>query len=199
VIGRRRAFGLGGAWIALGAAAGCALVTAAPPEPMKEVLDRMPEDVPRAPRRAGVLVVVVARGAPLYDTTGIAYRTAPREIAYFARHAWADRPSRMLQPLVVKTLQHSQAFDTVLSPPYFGHAPATLRVQIEELLADFAASVMRLSLTAVLRDDAGRVASRTIAAQAPVAERTPQAAVRAANAATAQGLVLLTEFVLHPG
>jgi cholesterol transport system auxiliary component len=198
VIGRRHALGVGGAWIALGAAAGCALVTPAPPEPVKELLDRMPDDVPRAAHAAGVLVVVVAQGAPTYDTTGIAYRTGPREIAYFARHAWADRPSRMLQPLVVRTLQRSQAFATVLSPPYFGHAPATLRVELDELLADFDASIARLSLTAVLRDDAGRVASRTIAAQAPVAARTVQAAVRGANAASVQALVLLTEFVLRP-
>jgi cholesterol transport system auxiliary component len=199
VIGRRDALALGGASLALGAFAGCALVTPAPAEPVKEVLDRLPDQVPRARRRAGVLVVVVAQGAPLYDTTGIAYRAGPQEIAYFARHAWADRPSRMLQPLVVKTLQSCHAFTTVLSPPYFGHAPATLRVQLDELLADFPASTARLSLTAVLRDDAGRVASRTIAAQVPVADRTPEAAVRGANAAMAQGLALLAEFVLRPG
>jgi cholesterol transport system auxiliary component len=198
VIGRRRAFAFGGASIAIGAAGGCAWLAPAPPQPVKEVLDRLPDVVPRARRRAGVLVVVVAHGAPLYDSTAIAYRTQPQEIAYFARHAWADRPSRMLQPLVVKTLQRSEAFTAVLPPPYFGHAPATLRVELEELLADFPMSAVRLSLRAVLRDDAGRVASRTIATQAPVAARTPQHVVAAANAATAQSLALLTQFVLHP-
>lgn len=167
---------------------------------MKTVLDRIPDDVPRAARRAGVLVVVVAPGAPLYDTTAIAYRTQDAEIAYFSRHEWADRPSRLLAPLVVDTLQRTQAFAAVVAPPYFGHAPATLRIEVEQLLADFRPPVgmLRLVLRAMVRDDAGRLALRTITAQAPIAGRTPEAAVRAANEATGEALLQLSRFVLDP-
>jgi cholesterol transport system auxiliary component len=186
--------------LALGALGGCGLLAPAPPPPMKAVLDQVPDGVPRAARRAGVLVVVVSGGAPLYDATAIAYRTHDAEIGYFARHEWADRPSRMLQPLVVKTLQETAAFTAVLGPPYFGHAPATLRIEIDRLLADFrpAVGTLRFGLHAVLRDDAGRVALRTIAIEQPIASETPEAVVRAANDATAQALLQVSQFVVEP-
>jgi cholesterol transport system auxiliary component len=186
--------------LALGALDGCGLLAPAAPDTVKTLLDQVPEAVPRAGRPAGVLVVIVASGAPLYDTTAIAYRTHDAEIGYFARHEWADRPSRMLAPLVVDTLQRTGAFSAVVAPPYFGHAPATLRIEVEQLLADFRppAGLLRLVLRAMVRDAAGRLALRTITAQAPIAARTPEAAVRAANEATGEALLQVSRFVLEP-
>lgn len=199
-LGTKRAFAVVCALPALAALAGCALLAPAPPPPMKAVLDRVPEGVPRAARRGGVLVVVVSGGAPLYDTTAIAYRTHHAEIGYFGRHEWADQPSRMLQPLVVSTLQRTQAFTAVVGPPYFGHAPATLRIEIDRLLADFRPQpgTLRFALRAVLRDDAGRLALRVVVVDEPIAGQTPEAAVRAANDATAQALLQVSRFVVDP-
>lgn len=198
--GRARVLAAGAALLAACALGGCGLLAPALPEPMKIVLDRSPADVPRAARRDGVLVVLVSPGAPLYDTTAIAYRTHDAEIAYFSRHEWADRPSRMLAPLVVDTLQRTEAFSAVVAPPYFGHAPATLRIEVEQLIADFRPPVgmLRLVLRTMLRDDAGRLALRTITAQAPIADRTPEAAAGAANEATGEALLQLSRFVLEP-
>jgi len=197
----RRSFGFASMLLALCPLAGCALLAPAPPEPVKEILDRTPDAVPRAPRRAGVLVVMVSHGAPLYDTSSIAYRTRGAGLARFARHEWADTPARMLQPLVIDTLGRTQAFGAVVAPPYFGHAPATLRVEIDELLADFTAApaAVRLALRAMLRDDAGRLATRTITADARIADETPAGVVRAANDAAAQALLALAAFVIGSG
>lgn len=197
-VGARRAFGAGSLLLLLAPLAGCGLLVPAPPEPAMKVLDRVPETVPRARRRAGVLVVVVSQSDARYDTTAIAYRTRETQLAYFARHQWAETPARMLQPLVIATLQRTEAFGAVVGPPYFGHAPATLRIELQELIADFSAPppAVRLSLRVLLRDDAGRLTTRTIAALAPIAGASPAGVVQAANDAVAQALLALAAFVI---
>lgn len=183
--------------LALAPLAGCALLVPAPAEPVMQVLDRLPDTVPRAPRRAGVLVVLVSQAAS-GQATSIAYRTRDEQLAYFARHQWAEPPARMLQPLVIATLQRTQAFGAVVGPPYFGHAPATLRVELDELIADFSAPppAVRLSLRALLRDDAGRLSTRAIAVHATIGRADPAGVVQAANEAVARALLALAAFVV---
>lgn len=193
----RRALALGAVLLAATALPGCAVMRPAPRPPVKEVLDAMPSNVPSAARREVVLVVLALHAAPLYDTTAIAYRLRAGEIGFFVSHEWADTPARMLQPLAVQVLQATGAFDAVVAAPYFGHAPQLLRLEIHELLADFStpAPALRLSLRPVLQR--GRAVRAGIVSVAePIPERTPEAVVRTANAATAQALLQVAQFVL---
>jgi cholesterol transport system auxiliary component len=183
--------------LALAPLAACSLLVPVPPERVMEVLDRLPDAVPRAPRRAGVLVVLVSQAAGP-EPTSIAYRTRDAPLAHFAWHQWAEPPGRMLQPLVIATLQRTEAFGAVVGPPYFGHAPATLRIELDELIADFSAPPpsVRLSLRALLRDAAGRLSTRAIAARATIADADPAGVVEAANEAVARALLALAAFVV---
>jgi cholesterol transport system auxiliary component len=194
----RRSFGTAAALLALAPLAGCSLLAPSAPAPTKQVLDELPRELPSTGRRDAMLVVLAVHAAPVYDTTAIAYRSRPGEIDFFARHEWADPPARMLQPLAVRVLQATGAFEAVVGAPYFGHAPQVLRLELDELLADFSVqpAVLRLSLRAVLQVS-GRLRARAVSAAQPIVERNPQGVVRAANAATAQALLEIARFVLE--
>ena len=190
-----------GAALALSLAPGCALL---PPsttaETTKEVLNKMPVDLPRRASRAAVLVVYPPQSGPLYDTTLMAYTVKAYEVAYFSRHEWGANPAQMLQPLLVRTMQNTGFFSAVLAPPYAGHHTHALRTEIRELIADFTSepAVLQLSLRFELIDGAtGRiVAIKEIAIREPMRDRTPYASVVAANEATARALQQLAAFVL---
>ena len=194
-----------GAALALSLASGCSLL---PPSTAaattKEVLSKMPVDLPQRTPRAAVLVVHPPQSGPLYDTTLMAYTVKAYEVAYFSRHEWGASPAQMLQPLLVRTMQNTGFFSAVLAPPYAGHHTHSLRTQIRELLADFTSEPagVQLSLRFELIDGAtGRiVAVKEISIREPMRDKTPYASVVAANEATARALQQLAAFVLdHAG
>ena len=182
-------------------APGCALVTPAPPPPAKEVLVKTPAEVPQGESRISVLVVLAPRSRPLYDSTQIAYRLQPYEIASFARHEWAEPPARMLQPLIMGTLQASRCCRTVVEAPYIGPTGLLLRTDLQELFADFTLEppAVQLSIRFVLSEGvAGRVvATRDITLREPMASKSPEATVAAANEAVAKAQLELALFVLE--
>jgi cholesterol transport system auxiliary component len=187
--------------LALWLVPGCALLQAAPAEARKQVLNKMPPELPQRASHGGVLVVFPPQTRPIYDTTEMAYTTQPYEIAYFSQHEWAETPAQMLQPLLVATLQNTHMFSAVLAPPYSGRYSYALRTEIRELIADFTSepAALRLSLQFQLSDGAtGRiVASKDISIREPMQKKTPYAGVVAGNDATAKALLELARFVLE--
>ena len=156
------------------------------------LIDQAPAKVAQGtPRPATLLVLVPVTAAP-YDTTRIAYATAPHEIAYYARVEWAQRPALMIQPLLVQTMRATRAFAAVEAPPYLDHYRYALHTEIRELRMDFDAGTpaTHLVLHARLADqDSGRtLLDRDFAVAEPIAARTPAAGIAAANAATARAL-----------
>lgn len=190
-----------GAVLALSLVPGCALLTAAPAEARKEVLNKMPPELPQRASNGAVLVVFPPQTRPIYDTTEMAYTTQPYEIAYFSQHEWAETPAQMLQPLLVRTLQNTHFFSAVLAPPYPGRYSYALRTEIRELIADFTSepAALQLSLGFQLSEGAtGRiVAAKDISIREPMQKRTPYAGVVAGNDATAKALLELARFVLE--
>jgi cholesterol transport system auxiliary component len=172
-------------------------------ETSKEVLNKMPAEVPQRASRGALLLVFPPQARPIYDTTQMAYTTQPYEIAYFSQHEWAETPAQMLQPLLVKTLESTRFFGAVLAPPYAGRYGYALRTEIRELIADFTSepAALRLSLRFQLSDGAaGRiVAVKEISIREPMQKKTPYAGVVAANEATAKALLELARFVLDNG
>jgi cholesterol transport system auxiliary component len=178
---------------------GCALLAPPPPETRKEVLDQAPLDVPQRDCRGGTLLVLPPRTRPAYDMTEMAYRVQPHELAYFSQHEWAETPSRMLQPLIAKTLQATRCFGLVVGPPYAGPYRYSLHTELRELVADFTfePAALQLSLRFQLDDAAGRaVAVKEVSLREPLRQRNPYGSVVAANEATAKALSELAAFVL---
>ncbi|HXD39717.1 MAG TPA: ABC-type transport auxiliary lipoprotein family protein [Ramlibacter sp.] len=181
--------------------AGCALLAAPPPQPSKQVLAKMPPEVPQRTSNGAVLVVYPPQTRPVYDTTEMAYMTRPYEIAYFSQHEWAEPPAQMLQPLLVATLQNTHLFSAVLTPPYAGRHSYALRTEIRELIADFTSepAALKLSLRFQLSEGAtgSVVATQDVSIREPLQQKTPYAGVVAGNDATAKALLELARFVLE--
>jgi cholesterol transport system auxiliary component len=192
-----------GALIALGVTmvSSCALLSPAKVETSKEVLNKLPPDLPRRETRAATLLVFPPESKPIHGTTQMAYTTQTYQLAYFSQHEWADTPSRMLHPLLVGTLENTHAFKAVLTPPHPGRYGYALRTEILDLIQDFTSepATLRLSLRVQLSDGASNrvIATKEISLREPMRQRTPYAGVVAANDAVAKALRELAEFVIE--
>lgn len=193
--GSRRAFAM-----ALAAAAcGCSFAPVEV-ETRRHVLAAMPAQVPRSNSVPSALLVPPPEARAPYDGVRMAYSTAAFEVRHFAANEWAERPARMLQPLLVRTLERTAHFGAVVTPPYAGPVGFVLRTELLELRQDFTAqpAVARVVLRAELHaaEPARIVATRELEAAEPLAQATPEAGVRAANTAIARLLGDLARFVV---
>ena len=179
----------------------CALLSAAKVDTQTFMLNPPPQDLPLARHCTGAtLLVFPPQAQAIYDTTQMAYTTQAHQVAYFGRHEWAETPSRMLLPLLVRALQNTRCFNAVVAPPYAYHYTHALRTELVELLQDFTSQppTLRLVLRAQIGDDAaGRViASKEVVLREPLSQRTAEAGVIAANKATAKALQEVVTFAL---
>jgi len=181
-------------------ASGCTLFSPAQVETRKEVLSETPLELPVETTRATSLLVLVPQTRPIYDTTQMAYSTRPYEIAYFSETEWAEKPSRMIQGLLVETLRNTHYFSAVLTPPYSGRYTHVLRSEILELRQDFTSqpAMLQLDMRFQLSGATGKlIASKDISIREPMREKTASAGVVAANQATAKLLRELARFVVE--
>jgi len=189
-----------GAVVAL-SLSGCALLSSPTAQPSKQILNKMPPEVPQRSSQGAVLVVYPPQTRPVYDTIEMAYMTRPYEIAYFSQHEWAEPPAQMLQPLLVGTLQNTRFFSAVLTPPHAGPHSFALRTEIRELIADFTSepAALQLSLRFQLSEGAtgAVVATKDISIREPMQQKTPYAGVVAGNDAAAKALLELARFVVE--
>jgi cholesterol transport system auxiliary component len=195
----RRAFPLLSACLA---ATGCALLSTPPKVAVeKAVLTEVPQDVPQRTSRLDTVLVFPPKTTPLYDTTQMAYRTRPHQIAYFSEREWGETPSQMLYPLVVRTLESTHAFRAVLTEPFAARYSYALRTEILELIQDFkpdSASLV-LSLRFQLTDYGAKtvIVTKDVSLREPMQERNSYAGVLAANEATAKALQQMAQYVLQ--
>ena len=184
---------------ALFAAAACSLQPV-DVESRKEMISKLPTVAPAGATLPGTLLVLPPATNAAYDTTEMAYSNGPAELAYFARTEWAEKPSRMLHDLLVRTLERTQRFHAVVVPPYTGETAYALTTQLHELRQDFTAEppTLRLALRAELRATGPgehAVATHEFETRQPMAERSPSAGAVAANEAVAQLLGDVARFV----
>lgn len=134
-----------------------------------------------------------------YDTEKMAYILHPYELAYFSENAWVDQPGRMLQPLIVQSLQNTHRFSSVTEAPFSGFTDLRLDTTLLNLHQNFLTKPsqvelvvdVRLVQTASQRIVAGkRFSITTIAPQ-----NTPYGGVQAANQAVGIFLQQLTQFL----
>lgn len=180
--------------------AGCSLLSPPQPEPAKEVMGKLPDAIPHERRLAATLTVLPPNASPAYDTARMAYTKRPYQISYFRDHEWAEPPTQMIQKLMVRTLERTGAFRSVLTPPDITPGGYALRTEMVELVQDYTRSppVLRLTLRIELLGPSGHsAASREIAVQETMREAKPYAGVVAANSALAKALQDLAYFVLE--
>lgn len=178
---------------------GCTLFS-----PVKEadniyLLETTPPRIPVKYSRSRILLVMQPETVPAYNTTNMAYATMPYQIAYYAKSRWAETPSEMLYPLVVQTLENTNAFHAVVTPPYSGRYDYVLNMQILKLEHDYtlrppaAHLVVRAILT---RAGTGQIIEiHQFCATHPIKTATPYGGVWAANKATAKFLAELAHWV----
>jgi cholesterol transport system auxiliary component len=164
------------------------------------LLDKLPAEVPRARCAPAVLAVARPDARPVYDTAQMAYTLRPHQVAYFARHQWAETPGQMLHPLLVRTIERTGCFGVVLAQPGAG-ATHTLRADIVELVQDFTQEppVLRLGLRVRL-DVVGSTrppVQRDVTVTEAMRQKDPLAGVDSANDAVARALEQTAAFVLE--
>lgn len=181
--------------------AGCGLLSPAEPPTTSWLLDQPSMDLPRRAARSGTLLVLPLEARPAIAATQMAYTLRPHHLAYFAHNQWAETPPQMLQPLLVRAMEATGAFEAVLTPPHPAGHSLTLRTEIVDLVQDFSVEppVVRFSLRARLSDQAGNrvLGAREITLREPMQQKSPSAGVTAANKAVATGLRELAAFVLE--
>ena len=152
------------------------------------------------PANAPVLLIATPAAEAGYDTAFIAYSREPLALSYYRDSRWADTPARMLLPLLAQRLERSGAFRAVVMQPSAARAELLLATRLIELRQDFLTqpSQVRLRLRAELIDTASSrvLASRLFSADRPTPSDDAYGGVQAANAALADVLQALTEFVL---
>lgn len=180
----------------------CTLLSPVKSEPAtKYVLSSLPDHIPKKRVQVGTMLVLPPETRPLYNTTQMAYTLLPYQVAYFAKNKWAETPSQMLQPLIVDALQRTHYFHAVMMPPYVGQYDYVLNTHILTLQQDYSRLPARIQLT--VRAEISHVATNQLIAarefsiQEPIWQKTPYAAVIAANRATANLLRQLISFTFN--
>ncbi|MBB5210500.1 ABC-type transport auxiliary lipoprotein family protein [Microbulbifer hydrolyticus] len=180
---------------------GCTLFSPVKNEVRVGLIDTLPLELPQAEGRSATLLLLPPAINPVYDTMRMAYTTRPHEIEYFSRHEWGASPANMLLPLLAQTMENTQSFNTVLTPPHFGSYRYALRSEILTLTQDFTSvpATLVFSLRVQLVDGTSNrvIAGETLSLREPMREETPYAGVVAANIAVANALRQVAEFVLE--
>lgn len=181
------------------ALAGCAIAPKEPP-PATYVLDAVGAE--RSARPSGkVLLVGTPQAQPGFDTSGIAYSLKPLALDYYSQSQWADTPARMLEPLLVRSLERTGAFKAILAPPTPALGEYRLETDIIQLVQEFyqKPSQVRLTMRAKLFDLSSGHVLGTQLFEAVVRAESEDAlgGVRAANRAVAEVMTQLTDFVIE--
>src|SRR5262245_56101831 len=133
--------------LGVGAIPGCALVAPADIGSQKELLTKIPPELPTGTMHHATLLVLPPESNAVYDTTQMAYESRPYEISYFSRTEWGEKPSQMIQALLVRTLEKSRCVTAVVTPPFMGHVTHSLRTEIVALEQDYASEPAAVQLS----------------------------------------------------
>ncbi len=157
--------------------------------------------VPVSRSSHSTIAVMQPESSAIYNTTEIAYTIAAYQVAYFARSRWIDTPPRMLQQLMIQTLQNTHHFKAVMFPTFTGHIDYVLSSQLVKLEQDFSVnpSLVKMIVRAQLLDaKTSRVlAVKQISVVVPAPQNTPYGGVMAANQAAADIVRQIAQFSLR--
>lgn len=185
---------------------GCAAITSIndATTPLQAYELRAPSEVPRVRgslRRDLVVETPTAGGA--LDTDRILIRPDPFQAAYLPRVRWTDTAPVMLQNLMLRSFEDTNALRFVGRRPIGGTADYLLVSDLTDFQAeldpdgDTITTRVRLTTRLVRNADGTILGSRTIQTTAPAASTDPSAVVVGFNAATSAALRELTTWALR--
>jgi cholesterol transport system auxiliary component len=147
-----------------------------------------------------ILLIALPTAEPGFDTRRMAYTETLFALEYYTKSEWADRPARLLLPLVVSALESTGAFRAVVAPPTPIPGDVRLDLDIIRFQQDFLEKPSRMHITfrANLIDMATLdvLATRLFEAVEIAPSDDAYGGVQAANAALPRLLEALAEFVL---
>lgn len=164
------------------------------------ILNKVNPNCIHAPRTSAVLLVTQPTAAPAYAGPQMAYTLRCYQINYFANNRWVESPSRMMQPLIVKSLQNTGHYKAVVGTPYVGSYQWRLDTELVELKQYFTVcpSEVRVVLRArLLNSQTGQlIAAKEFTACEQAYPNCPYAGAIAANQAMAEILRKLALFTV---
>lgn len=110
---------------------GCSfLEPAKTPTITQYIVHSTPQPYVRSSNKPITLMVAAPKTNALFDTTKIIYSDTPNETNSYAVSRWAKKPSQMLLPLMVQTLEKTRYFRAVVAAPFIGQQDYTLSTHI---------------------------------------------------------------------
>ncbi|OGT45865.1 MAG: hypothetical protein A3E83_00615 [Gammaproteobacteria bacterium RIFCSPHIGHO2_12_FULL_41_20] len=180
----------------------CSVFSPVKTEPVNTyVLNTIPQPITKYSPQHINLLITQPTGNSLYSTSQMVYSDRPYQVAYFVKNRWAESPIKMLQLLMVRTLQNTHYFYAVNSVPAMGNYNYVLNTQLIELRQVFAMHRSYLHLT--IRVQVINVATNQVIGRRefsiiePVPQASPYGGVIAANRAMAKFLKQLSNFCLQ--
>ena len=183
---------------------GCALSGRSPATPVATyVLESAGDTTPtQSAANGATLRISMPVSAPELASSQMAYVEQPYRIDYFAQHAWADTPARMLKPLLTQHLAASGLFRFAFADSAGVDETLRLDSNIIELAQRFTAtsSEIQLAIRFDLIDVEHRtiLLSQTISITEAATAREPYAGVIAANRAVQRALDQLVATLHDP-
>lgn len=172
----------------LAAALGCAgMFRSKDQQPMQNYVFSPRQFVSSAPTSSHLVLLVSSLQSVGYDARHMAYSMRPYERTFYAFSQWADTPPRLIQPLVVQTMEASGYFRAVIESS--SSSPADVRLDLDLLVLqheyDATWSQGRMVIRAQLNDltTNGIMGTRIFEATAPAPMETPYGGVLALNVA----------------
>jgi cholesterol transport system auxiliary component len=156
-------------------------------------------NAPPGPAAGPDLLLSPMLAAPGFDGADMAYVRTPHEIEYFAHHRWVDAPARLLEPLLVRAVEHTGLFHCVVPPG--SRADVALRLDSHLLhlrqVQWPGSGELQLAVRLVLIEMAsGRVlGEHVLEVNEPLEEFTPYDGVQAANRAVARLMSGVQDFL----
>ncbi len=98
---------------------GCGVLSSKTNEPIRTYIlsAEIPTERPSVAPDVGTLLVNLPRAQSGFNTQRMAYVKREDEVSYFAFNQWAETPSRMFLPLLVKALERANLWDSVVQMP----------------------------------------------------------------------------------
>lgn len=156
------------------------------------LIDTLPTDLPLPRRPTGQagpgIAVSTVRSAAGFGSSDMLYVKEPHHLQTFARHRWADRPARMLEPLLVTLLERSGLFAGVSGPGSQARSALRLDTELRRLQQVFDGADSRVELVvrvALLDTRARRLRASQLFRVTVAADPSPYGGVQAANRAAA--------------
>ncbi|EKD71275.1 MAG: hypothetical protein ACD_46C00222G0008 [uncultured bacterium] len=179
----------------------CSFLSPVQTEPSaKYLLNTLPHHIPQKAKRSVTLLVLNPETRAIFNTTDMAYTKKTFQVSYYAENQWAETPSQMLLPLIVQTLQKTNHFKAIVTPPYAGQYDYALSTQITQFQQDFTVkpAMFTISIRAdITRTSTGRlIASKQFTYRIPINHPSPYSGVIAANIASAKLLQDLAKYCL---